>query len=62
MTAEKLQNHSNEGKGTEKKKELGGRKEGKRKKAMATPLEFVIATLAEKKTVGRKRSIWRLPF
>ena len=49
MTAEKLQKSQYEGKGTEKKKELGGRKEEKRKKAMATPLEFVIATLAEKK-------------
>ena len=54
LTAEKLQKHSNEGKGTEKKKELGGRKEEKRKKAMATPLEFVIATLAEKKLLDAK--------
>ena len=40
MTAEKIQNHSNEGKGKEKKKELGGRKEEKRKKAMVTLLVF----------------------
>ena len=45
LTAEKLQNHSNEGKGTEKKKKLGGRKEEKGKKAMVTLLVFVIATL-----------------
>ena len=57
---EMIQNHSNEGKGKEKKKERGGRKEEKRKKAMVTLLVFIIATLAEKKTVGRKKSIWRL--
>ena len=45
---EKLQNHSIEGKGKEKKKERGEGKEEKRKKSMVALLVFIIATLAEK--------------
>ena len=44
---EKLQNHSIEGKGKEKKKERGEGKEEKGKKAMVEFLVFIIATLAE---------------
>ena len=44
LRPEKLQNHSNEGKGKEKKKERGEGKEEK-KKAMVTLLVFIIATL-----------------
>ena len=44
----KLQNHSNEGKGKEKNEERGQGKEEKRKKAMVALLVFIIATLAEK--------------
>ena len=42
---EKLQNHSNEGKGKEIKKERGEGKEEKKKKAMIALLVFIIATL-----------------
>ena len=42
---EKLQNHSNEGKGKEKKKERGEVKGGEEKKAMVALLVFIIATL-----------------
>ena len=38
--AENLENHNIEEKGKEKKKELGGRKEEKRKKAMVALLRF----------------------
>ena len=41
---EKLQNHSTEGKGKEKKKERGEGKEEKGKKAMVEFLVFIIAT------------------
>ena len=62
LKPEKLQNHGNEGKGKEKKK-ARRRKGGEEKKAMLTFLVFIIATLeivfGRKKTVGRKRSIWR---
>ena len=55
---EKLENHNNEEKGKEKKKERG-----EEKKTMVALLVFIIATLemvfGRKKTVGRKRSIWR---
>ena len=55
---EKLENHSNEEKGKEKKKERG-----EEKKTLVALLVFIIATLemvfGRKKTVGRKRSIWR---
>ena len=56
---EKLQNHINEGKGKEKKKERG-----EEKKAMVALLVFIYNGYLEdsfwpKKTVGRKRSIWR---
>ena len=58
LKPEKLKNHSNEGKGKEKKKERG-----EEKKAMAAFLVFIIGTLDfgfwPKKSVGRKRSIWR---
>ena len=42
---DELQNHSNEGKGKEEKKEWGERKEEKRKKAMVTLSVFIMATL-----------------
>ena len=44
LKPEKLQNHSNEGKGKEKKKERGEGKEEKKKKAMDALLDFIIAT------------------
>ena len=44
LKPEKLQNHSNEGKGKEKKKERGEGKEEKKKKAMVALLVFIIAT------------------
>ena len=43
---EKLQNHSNEGKGKEKKKERGEVKGGEEKKAVVALLVFIIATLS----------------
>ena len=53
---EKLENHGNEEKGKEKKKERG-----EEKKRMVALLVFITATLemvfGRKKTVGRKRSI-----
>ena len=60
LSAKKLQNHSNEGKGKEKKKERGEGKDDK-KKAMVAHLVFIMATLGlwPKKIVGRKRSIWQ---
>ena len=62
LEPDKLQNHI-EGKGKDKEKEREGRKEEKRKKAMVALLVFIMATLKivldEKKTVGRKMSIWR---
>ena len=62
LKPEKLQNHINEGKGKEKKKERGEGKEEK-KKAMVALLVFIIATLeiafGRKKTVRQKRSIWQ---
>ena len=55
---DKLQNHTNEQKRKEKKKE----RVGAEKKAMASLLVFMMAILevvfGRKKTVGRKRSIW----
>ena len=61
LKPEKLQNHSNEGKGKEKKKERGEGKEEKKKKAMDALLDFIIATLEflAEKIVRHKRSIWR---
>ena len=53
LKSEKLQIHSNEGKGEEKKKDRGERKKKRRKKSNSCTLRFIIATL-EKKTVGRK--------
>ena len=44
LKPEKLQNHSNKGKGKEKKK-AGRRKGGEEKKAMVALLVFKIATL-----------------
>ena len=44
LEPEKLQNHSNEGKGKEKRKERGERKEDKEKAKVAF-LVFIIATL-----------------
>ena len=41
----KLKNHTNEGKGKEKKQERGGRKEEKRKTITVALLVFIIATL-----------------
>ena len=52
--SDKLQIHSNEGKGKEKKKERGGRKEEKRKKAMVALLAFIIATLEREKCWTQK--------
>ena len=53
----KLQNHTNEGKVKEKKRE--GRKEEKRKKAMVALLVFIMAALEIMFwPVGHKRSIW----
>ena len=43
--ADELQNHTNKGKGKQKKKERGGRKEGRRKKAMVAFLVFIMASL-----------------
>ena len=45
LKPDKLQNHSNEVKGKEKKKERGEGKEEKRKKAMVALLVFIMATL-----------------
>ena len=45
LKPEKLQNHSNEGKGKEKEEEGGEGKEEKKKKAMVALLVFIIATL-----------------
>ena len=42
---EKLQNHSNEIKGKEKKKERGEGKEEKKKKTMVAHLVFIVGTL-----------------
>ena len=57
---EKLQNHINEGKGKEKKKE-----QGEEKKSNGCTLSFYNGYLEDsfwtKTTVGRKRSIWRYP-
>ena len=55
LKPEKLQNHGNEGKGKEKKKERGGRKRkgGEEKKAMVAILVFITATLEI--DFGRKR-------
>ena len=50
---DELQNHSNEGKGKEEKKEWGERKEEKRKKAMFALLVFIMATL---EIFGRKQT------
>ena len=54
---DKLQNHTNEGKGKEKKK---GEEE---KRAMVALSVFIMATLeivfGRKKLIGHKRSIWR---
>ena len=44
LEPEKLQNHSNEERGKEKKKERGEGKEDKRKKVMVALLVFIIAT------------------
>ena len=66
LKPEKLQNHSNEGKGKEKKKERGEGKEHKKKKAMVALLVFVIATLervfGRNKTVRCKGPIRRLRY
>ena len=53
LKPEKLQNHSNEGRGKEKKKQRGEGKEEKRKKAMVALLVFIIATLEI--VFGRKK-------
>ena len=45
LKREKLQNHSNEGKGKEKKKERGEGKEEMKKKGMVAHLVFIMATL-----------------
>ena len=48
LKPEKLQNHCNEGKRKEKKKERGVGKEEKKKKTIVVLLGFIVATLAEK--------------
>ena len=54
LKPEKLQNHSNEGKGKEKKKERARRRKGgEEKKAMVALLVFIIATLEI--VFGRKK-------
>ena len=53
LESEKLQNHSNEGKGKEQKKERGEGKEEKEKKAMVALLVFIMATLEI--VFGRKK-------
>ena len=62
LNPEKLQNHSNEEKGKEKKKEQGEGKEEKKIKAMVALLVFIMAALeigfGQKKPIERKRSIW----
>ena len=59
---EKLQNHSNEGKGKEKKKERGEGMEEKKKSSGHT-LSFYNDYFKDNfwpnKTVGSKRSIWQ---
>ena len=45
LKPEKLQNHSNEGKGKEKKKSARRSKGGEEKKVMVALLVFIIATL-----------------
>ena len=56
---EKLQNHSDEGKGEEKKKERGEGREEKRKKSMVALPVFITATLeivfGRKKLLDTKR-------
>ena len=55
LKPEKLQNHSNEGKGKEKKKERGEGKEEKKKSNGKIALSvFVIATLEKKKLFDAK--------
>ena len=54
LKPEKLQNHTNEEKGKEKKKERGEGKEEKKEKSSGCTLSF-----RPEKTVGRKRSTWR---
>ena len=62
LKPEKLQNHSNEGKGKEKKKEGGDQERRRTKnKAMVALLVFIMSYFGysfwPKETVGRKRSI-----
>ena len=57
LKPEKLQNHSKEGEGTEKKKERGEGKKEKKRKAMVALLVVIIATLeilAEKNCFTQK--------
>ena len=62
LTPQKLQNQSNEGKGKKKKKERGEETEEK-EKSNACTLSFYNSYFGDsfwpKKTVRRKRSIWR---
>ena len=61
LKPEKLQNHSNEGKGKEKTKEPGEGKEKKKKKSNGCTLSFYNSyfecSFWPKKAVGRKRYI-----
>ena len=63
LKPEKLQEHSNEGKEKEKKKERRERKQEKKKKSNCYTLSFYNSSFGDsfwpKKTVRRKRSIWR---
>ena len=58
LKPEKLQNHTNEGKGKEKTKEPGEGKEKKKKKSNGCTLSFYNSYIEHsfwpKKTVGRK--------
>ena len=58
LKPEELQNHSNEEKGKEKKKEWGEGKEEMKKRAMVALLVFVIATLEKcKRSLGDSNTI-----
>ena len=63
LKPEKLQNHSNEEKGEEKKKEQGEGKEKKKKKSNSCTLSLYSSYFGDsfwpKKIVRHKRSIWR---
>ena len=59
LKSEKLENHSNKEKGKEKKKARGEEKQNKTMVALSFYNSFFGDSFWPKKTVGRKRSIWR---